>query len=136
MLSIRIQLAGVFASGALVGRDSYNYKSMEIDNVSSTNGINSRVEKWKSLCEDKYHIPLPIVAIAFALLPQAVEAIAIGVGHVSELHQVMEWLQPFLAVDGTTSVTAVENISTIVPLQLWEDAKAAGLLADYVVIPN
>jgi D-threo-aldose 1-dehydrogenase len=110
-LGIEIQLAGVFASGALVGKDSYHYSSITDPSVTT------KLQKWQLLCHE-YNIPLPVVAIAFSLLLPTVSAIAIGVSSVGELDQVMLWFKA--------------AITKPVPSSLWSAAKEQGLLSAHI----
>jgi D-threo-aldose 1-dehydrogenase len=113
-LDIEVHLAGIFASGALVGRDSYKYAKID-DPV-----IARKIQDWTLLCEE-HGLHLPIVAISFALLaPAARTKVAIGVGSVSELEEVMQWFS--------------SSLSNVVPKQLWQSARERGLLAEYVSV--
>lgn len=77
-----------------------------------------RRERWSALA-GKYDLPLPAVAIAFALSPAVVEKAAVGVKSAEEVRINVQWLAA----------------ACTVPAQLWADAKASGLLAAFVPLP-
>ena len=54
--------------------------------------ISKKIEQWKDLCR-LYSIDLPAVAIKFALLPTAVEAIAVGAKSPQEVTEIVTWFQ-------------------------------------------
>ena len=98
--------AGVFASGLLVGGSTYRYgppPAFQID----------RMKQWTELCAE-YNVPLPAVAIKFALLPRVVEAVAIGIKNQSEVFESVEWLR------------------CSIPDSLFTEAKRRGLIAIHV----
>ena len=68
----------------------------------------------------KYDVPLPAVALAFALAPAVVENAAIGVKSPQEVEMNVEWLE----------------IAKHVPDELWEEAKTLGLLGKDVPTPK
>lgn len=107
---IQVHIAGVFASGILVGGTTYRYSAASSDLIHKT-------LQWMELAQS-YDVPLPAVAIAFALLPKCVEAIAVGVKSVEELRSVCAWMR------------------TSVPVQLFYDARARGLLESFVPLPS
>jgi|TARA_B100001142_G_scaffold313867_2_gene350788 D-threo-aldose 1-dehydrogenase len=102
---IKVHVAGIFASGILVGGSTYKY------DVASPEIIRRR-ELWSDLA-DTFGAPLPAVAIAFALLPAIVEKVAVGVKSAEEVHATVHWL---------------ESASRLNP-QLWVEAKQRGLLS-------
>lgn len=107
---IKVHLAGVFASGMLVGKDSYRY--------SKPSPQKQRLaQRWTELCE-RYSLPLPAVALAFAMMPQVVSKVAVGVRSPEELEQCCYWAESFY-----------------VPLALWEEAVSTGLLPEWIPIP-
>ena len=81
--------------------------------------IVERTARWKALAA-KYGVPLPAVAIAFACAPSVVDGCAVGVKSPEEVTQNVAWLSDANAV----------------PMQLWEDAKSSGLLAEGVPVPG
>jgi D-threo-aldose 1-dehydrogenase len=60
-----------------------------------------------------YDIPLPAIALAFALAPEVVDSCAVGVKSPDEVAQSVAWLAD----------------AARVPRQLWLDAFSQGLLA-------
>ena len=106
---IRIHLAGVFASGLLVGGSNCRY-------VPATESDREKKRRWEELCAE-YALPLPAVALSFCLLPSCVEAVAIGVMSVAELRQVVEWFH------------------TRIPVDIFHEAKKLGLLEPFVPLP-
>lgn len=109
---VKIHNAGIFASGLLVGGDHYKYEKAPPE-------ILARREKWAALAKT-HGVPLPAVAIAFALAPAVVEKAAVGVKSADEVRANVLWLE------------AAANV----PKRLWEDAKAQGLLAADVPTPG
>ena len=61
-----------------------------------------------------------LLALAFALAPAVVEKAAVGVKSASEVRANAEWLE----------------VASRVPVTLWMDAKAEGLLAEDVPVPG
>lgn len=110
----KVHLGGIFASGILVGGNTYNYKTID-----SNSPVLSKVQRWKALCH-KYNTELPIVAIGFALLFDEVDSICIGVRSVEELSQVISWFE----------------LSKSIPWALWKDAKSEGILALHIKLPS
>ena len=109
---IKIHNAGIFASGLLVGGSYYKY-------APASGKILERKERWAVLAA-KYDVPLPAVALAFALAPAVVEKAAIGVKSPQEVEMNVEWLE----------------IAKHVPAELWEEAKTLGLLGKDVPTPK
>ena len=109
---VKVHNAGIFASGLLVGGSHYKYGPAPPEIV-------ERTERWKALAA-KYGVPLPAVAIAFACAPSVVDGCAVGVKSPEEVTQNVAWLSDANAV----------------PMQLWEDAKSSGLLAEGVPVPG
>lgn len=108
---IDVHNAGAFASGILVGGSSYKYGK-------APDEVNAKVDKWGKLAV-KYATPMPVLAIAFALLPAAVSRLAVGLKSPDEVHQAVAW------VDQAASV----------PPELWREAKAHGLIVDGLELP-
>ena len=109
--NISVHNAGVFASGVLVGGSNYKY-------APAPEEIKSRVARWRSLA-DAYDVPLPAVALAFALAPAVVDLCAVGFKSPDEVEQSVAWL------------AAARDV----PPDLWRDAKAQGLLLSHVPVP-
>ena len=109
--NIKVYNAGIFASGLLVGGSHYKYGPAPEE-------VKQRTERWKELAA-KYSLPLPAVAMAFALAPEIVGSCAVGVKSPTEVSQNVAWLQ-----DAKT-----------VPAALWREAKETGLLAADVPVP-
>ena len=103
--NIKVHNAGVFASGVLVGGSHYKYGP-------APDEIKRRIEKWNVLAR-AYDIPLPAIALAFALAPEVVDSCAVGVKSPDEVAQSVAWLAD----------------AARVPRQLWLDAFSQGLLA-------
>lgn len=110
-LGIKVHNAGIFASGLLVGGNHYKYAPAPPE-------IIERREQWLALSE-KHGMPLPAVAIAFALLPTVVEKAAIGVKSPDEVRMNVEWLQA----------------ASRVPSELWVEAQSMGLLPENIPVP-
>lgn len=104
--SVVVHNAGIFASGLLAGGTTYRYQQATAEQI-------ERTERWTQLC-DEYSIPLPAVAIKFALLFTVVEATAVGVKNADEVRQLVDWF----------------NID--VSQSLFREAKVRGLLCDHV----
>lgn len=109
---VRVHNAGIYASGLLVGGTTYRYATAPAVMV-------ERAGKWEQLAK-KYGVTLPVVAMAFALLPEVVEFVAVGVKSPEE-------------VDATLA-TAIQVAA--VPPMLWQDAKAIGLLPEHIPTPS
>ena len=104
--SVVVHNAGIFASGLLAGGTTYRYHQATAEQI-------ERTERWTQLC-DEYSVPLPAVAIKFALLFTVIEATAVGVKNADEVRQLVDWF----------------NID--VPQSLFREAKVRGLLCDHV----
>ena len=104
--SVVVHNAGIFASGLLAGGTTYRYQQATAEQI-------ERTGRWKQLCNE-YSIPLPAVAIKFALLYNVIEATAVGVKNADEVRQLVEWFD----ID--------------VPQSLFREAKVRGLLCDHV----
>lgn len=102
---IEVHLAGVFASGVLIDPDSGTYAYAK-----APAHIVDRARRWARLAE-RYRLPLPAVAIAFAVQPVCVKRLVLGVASASQLEQNLEWLR----------------LSATVPAALWAEARAEGL---------
>jgi D-threo-aldose 1-dehydrogenase len=107
---IRVTNAGVFGSGILWGGDTLRYAQADADAI-------ARVAQWESLARE-YTLPLPAVALAFALLPEAVENVAIGCRSPAEVQ------------------ANVALLRYTVPPQLWSDAQNRGLLPSWMPLPS
>jgi len=108
---IKVHNAGIFASGLLVGGDYYKYEAAPAE-------VLERRRRWNELAR-QYGVPLPAVAIAFALSPAVVEKAAVGVKSAEEVRVNVQWL----------------GAASTVPPALWAEAKVLGLLADFVPVP-
>lgn len=106
---VKVTNVGIFASGALWGSTHYKYEGIPPEVV-------EKVRKWKVLAE-KYGLTLPQVALNFALLPDIVDMVAFGCKRASQVN------------------TNVDLCGKAVPVELWAEAKAAGLIAEGVPIP-
>lgn len=103
---IKVHIAGVFASGVIVGGTTYKY-------AIAPASVLDKVSQWTQLA-NRFGVPLPAVAIAFAALPTVVEAVAVGVKEESEVDDFVSWA------------------NTPVPEKLWVVARSLGLLASHV----
>jgi len=109
-LGVKVVNVGIFASGVLWGGDHYKYGDIPQD-------VADKVSGWKELA-DKHNLKLPQVALAFALLPETVDRVAIGCSTAKE-------------VRGNVELCGKE-----VPTALWREARARGLLPEEVPIPE
>lgn len=106
---IRITNVGIFASGLLWGGEHYKYSGVP-------DAVKEKVAKWTALAE-KYDLSLPQVAFNFAFLPDSVENVAFGTSRAEAV---------------------VENVGLAgktVPVELWREAKAQGLINTRIPIP-
>lgn len=76
-------------------------------------GMKAKTAAWSKLAQS-YEVPLPAVAIAFGLLPEAVTHVVCGMRSPAEVLQAIEWTE------------------APVPQALWADALNMGLLPDGV----
>jgi len=105
---IKVHNAGIFCSGLLAGGNTYKYREVPSE-------ILDRTQRWRELAE-RFHVALPAVAISFALSPEVVTAISVGVKSSEEVEQAVRWFH------------------TKVPSEIWSIARAEGLLANHVII--
>ena len=108
---IQVHVAGVFASGLLVGGSSYAYKQAPDEK-------HELAARWRALAAE-HGVSLPAVAIAFAAMPKCVTRVVLGVASPEQVHQNVAWVQE----------------AGSVPPQLWRDARRRGLLAPEVPVP-
>jgi D-threo-aldose 1-dehydrogenase len=108
---IQVHVAGVFASGLLVGGSSYAYKQAPDEK-------RELAARWRALAAE-HGVSLPAVAIAFAAMPKCVTRVVLGVASPEQVHQNVAWVQE----------------AGSVPPQLWRDAHRRGLLAPEVPVP-
>jgi D-threo-aldose 1-dehydrogenase len=106
-----VHVAGVFASGLLVGGSSYAYKQAPDEK-------RELAARWRALAAE-HGVSLPAVAIAFAAMPKCVTRVVLGVASPEQVHQNVAWVQE----------------AGSVPPQLWRDAHRRGLLAPEVPVP-
>ena len=106
--NIVVHNAAIFASGLLVGGATYKY--CPADKVHF-----DKVARWTALC-DEFEVPLGAVAMKFALLPEVIQAVAVGVKCPSELAQSLDWFR------------------TPVPPAIFVEAKKRGLIEDHVTL--
>merc|ERR1719329_367778 len=109
---IGAQIAGTFASGLLVGVDRFAY-------LSAPEEMKEKAQRWRALAE-KHGVSLPAVAVAFAALPSCVSHVVIGMASASQVEQNL----------------AIVAESGRVPVAIWAEAKAEGLLDDAVPVPS
>ena len=99
---------GIFGSGLLWGGDMLRYSKVSEKDI-------QRLRAWESLGK-KYNLRLPVIALAFAFLPQCVESVCIGArtpGELMENHCLLSEIQ-------------------MVPVDLWLDAIDQKLLPGYL----
>lgn len=108
---IGVHVAGVFASGLLVGGDTYAYQR-------APPAKRELAEGWAALAAE-HGLSLPAVAIAFAALPSCVTRILLGMANPQQVRQNLQW---------------VHEAGTVPP-QLWHEARRRGLLEPSVPIP-
>merc|ERR1711998_740926 len=106
----KVTNVGVFASGVLVGGSTYKYGPAPPE-------VLDKKEAWRALAE-KYGCTLQQVAVNFALLPDCVEMVAFGCKAAERV------------------ASNVDLVGKDVPVELWQEAKAAGLLIDEVPLPE
>jgi D-threo-aldose 1-dehydrogenase len=101
---------GIFASGVLIGGSTYKYGA-------APQWVLDKKEAWKNLAE-KHGLKLANVAMNFALLPDCVDQVAVGCKSAEKV------------------VSNVEMLGAVVPVELWKEAKEAGLIAPGVPVPE
>jgi len=109
-LEVPVINVGIFASGILWGTANYKYQEAPAE-------VSARVARWRELVEE-FGLSLPQVALAFALLPEAVQRVAVGCGRPEE-------------VAGNIALCGAS-----VPPALWQRARAAGLLPEDLPLPG
>lgn len=109
---IAAHVAGVFASGMLVGVDRYAYKP------AAPQEMREKAERWRALAA-KYGCSLPAVAMAFAALPAVVSRVVVGMSTPEQVKQNLETLAE----------------SNKVPVAIWKDAQEAGLFNVELSLP-
>merc|ERR1712048_157757 len=105
-MGIEVHVAGIYASGLLVGVDRYAYKAAPVE-------MKDKAERWRSLAE-KHGCSLPAVAMAFAALPTVVTRVVVGLATPEQVDQTLKTLEE----------------SGKVPIAIWQEAKDVGLLND------
>merc|ERR1712187_251507 len=108
---INVHVAGIFASGLLVGGTDYAYKTAPAEMVQKTS-------QWRSLAE-QHGVSLPAVAIAFAALPKCVTRLVIGMSNPEQVRQNLLWIAE----------------SNKVSPRIWTDALHLGLLDPSFPLP-
>eukprot|EP00300_Choanocystis_sp_HF-7_P015037 c18913_g2_i3.p1 GENE.c18913_g2_i3~~c18913_g2_i3.p1 ORF type:complete len:347 (+),score=71.65 c18913_g2_i3:40-1041(+) len=101
---IEIHIAGVFATGLLVGGETYKYSKAPEELI-------AKAAQWSELAA-KHNTTLPAVALAFAWRPKVVTKILIGMRSAAEVRANVEHI----------------NASQKVPEEIWEEARALGLI--------
>lgn len=107
---VKVTNVGIFASGALWGSTHYKYDGIPVE-------VADKIKAWKALSE-KYGFTLPQVALNFALLPDIIEMVAFGCKTAEKVK------------------TNLDLLGKTIPVELWQEAKAAGLIAPGVPIPE
>ena len=101
---------GIVVSGALWGSTHYKYDGIPVE-------VADKIKAWKARSE-KYGFTLPQVALNFALLPDIIEMVAFGCKTAEKVK------------------TNLDLLGKTIPVELWKEAKAAGLIAPGVPIPD
>lgn len=109
---IEVHIAGVFASGLLVGVDRYAYKAAPAEML-------AKADRWRKLAA-KHGCSLPAVAMAFAALPVVVSRVVLGMATPEQVEQAVSTL----------------SAAASVPITIWHEAKQIGLLAEGVPVPQ
>ena len=118
-LGISVQLAGVFASGLLVGGSTYCYCDASVEIIDKKN-------RWENhACS--YGFSLPVVALSFCLLPKIVSRIAIGVKNAQEVHAAVEWCTQ--ACSTRQEGQDEQHLVKVIPGEFWRSAVRLGLLS-------
>jgi len=104
--NIKVTNVGIFASGLLVGSTNYKYDSAVPQDVKD------KVEKWRAIA-DKYNVKMITLALQFAFIPDVVENVAIGIRD---------------AQKSRANAALFDKSVTAVPLALWKEAQAQGLI--------
>ena len=107
--SIEVHVAGVYASGMLAGGALYEYRKPSM-------AEKKRLQSWAALCAE-HAVSLKAAALAFAFLPACVSKVAVGLAEASLVAETVALLAEAKAV----------------PLALWRDAVAKGLLPEGLV---
>ncbi|KAJ1458554.1 hypothetical protein M885DRAFT_614407 [Pelagophyceae sp. CCMP2097] len=102
---VKVHVAGVFASGLLAGGETCEY-------AAATSTQKAKAAQWAKLAQG-YDCDVKAVAVAFALLPQCVDKVAVGLGTVEEVDAMVQ------LVGGAANV----------PAALWREAVKLKLLA-------
>lgn len=104
--AVAVQVAGVYASGLLAGGSTYQYSDAVPVEVAG------KARAWAALAAE-YDLPLPVVAMAFSLMPACVQAICVGARDAQQVRQNVDFFRR--AAD--------------VPAGLWREAVERGLVA-------
>lgn len=106
---IAVAVAGIYATGLLVGGTTFAYQEADAAKVAA-------VESWRALAAE-YGVSLPALAIAFAFVPVVVSKVVLGMATAEEVAK---------------NVAAVEE-SRRVPADVWREAAARGLLPAHIL---
>jgi len=104
--NIKITNVGIFASGLLAGSNNYKY------NAKIPLDVKYKVEKWQALSK-KYKIEMLSLALNFAILPDVVNFISIGIRD---------------AEKAKANVELFHKSKLGVPVELWKEAQKLGLI--------
>ena len=107
--SIEVHVAGVYASGLLAGGSLYEYRKPSM-------AEKKRLQSWAALCAE-HSVSLKAADLAFAFLPACVSKVAVGLAEASLVSETVALLAEAKAV----------------PVDLWRDAVAKGLLPEGLV---
>jgi len=106
-----VHVAGVFASGLLVGGSTYAYQQAPPAKV-------ELAKQWAALAAE-HSLSLPAVAIAFAALPACVTRVVLGMATPEQVRDNLAWVRE----------------AGRVPPALWAEARRRGLLSAAVPLP-
>lgn len=109
---IDVYIAGIYASGLLVGGATYAY-------IPAPQPMIEKAARWRDLAQ-KRGFSLPAVAVAFAMLPKVVKRAVVGLAKKKEVDDAVAYFRE----------------ASQVPVSLWAEAKDLGLLGAEVPIPH
>ena len=101
---------GAFGTGLLWGQPYYLYANPDPE-------VAARAAQWATLAA-RHNVSLPAAAVAFAYMPACVERVAVGCAAPEHVE------------------SNVRLCDERVPVELWKEAQAQGLLPGCLVIPH
>ena len=106
---VEVQIAGVFASGLLVGGDTVDYVAADVS-------ARSRRDRLAAVCA-RHAVPLAAAALAFPLAHPAVSRLVVGWRAPGEVNSAVGWAQMSIGAE------------------LWEDMRREHLIAGEAPVP-